>query len=170
MIARLVDAGLLDPDVPVVHYWPEFGAEGKREISVRQLLSHQAGVPAIDGRFRLEEVLDSAAGAERLAAQRPFWRPGSAFGYHALTIGLLMEELVRRVTGTSLQDVFEREIRSPRDADFYLGLPEALDARYVPIEDARLTAEQTREIEARPPRTPGRARVLERRRARRSGR
>ncbi|KRE30831.1 serine hydrolase domain-containing protein [Agromyces sp. Soil535] len=152
VIARLVDASLLDPDLPVAHYWPEFGAEGKREISVRQALSHQAGVPAIDGRFRLEEVLESAGGAERLAAQRPFWRPGSAFGYHALTIGILMEELVRRVTTTSLQDVFEREIRSPRDADFYLGLPEALDARYVPIQDMRPNEEQRREIEARPPR------------------
>jgi len=152
VIARLIDAGMLDPDLPVAHYWPEFGAEDKREISVRQLLSHQAGVPAIDGRFILEEVLDSASGAERLAAQRPFWRPGSAFGYHALTIGILMEELVRRVTGTSLQAVFEREIRSPRGADFYLGLPPALDGRYVAVQDARLTEEQTREIERRPPR------------------
>ena len=118
---------------------------------MRQLLSHQAGLVAVDGRFALREILESAAGAARLARQRPYWLPGTAFGYHALTIGILMEELVRRVAGVRLQDLYERVIRAPRGIDFYLGLPESEDPRYVPIQDALLTGEQEAEVAARPP-------------------
>jgi CubicO group peptidase (beta-lactamase class C family) len=151
VIARLIDSGELDPDERVAHYWPEFGAFGKDRLLVRQLLSHRAGLPIIRGVRPLDELLDSAAGAARLAAQRPLWVPGEAFGYHAATIGILMEELVRRVRGTTLQDVYEREIRAPRDADFHLGLPADLDDRYVPVGDAVLTTGQTRHAAEAPP-------------------
>lgn len=131
VMALLLGEGALELDRPVAHYWPEFAAAGKSGITVRQLLSHQAGLPATDDGIRPEDATDSRAGAERLARQRPLWRPGSDFGYHSVTIGILMEELVRRVTGDELQDVYEERIRSPRDIDFFLGLPDAQAARYV---------------------------------------
>jgi CubicO group peptidase (beta-lactamase class C family) len=146
-IATLIDDGRLDLDRPVADYWPEF----MTAVTVRQLLSHQAGLAAVDGRFTVTEIVESAAGATRLARQRPHWRPGTAFGYHALTIGILMEELVRRVAGRRLQDLYDSVIRAPRDIDFYLGLPESDDSRYIPIQDAVLTIEQQAEVAARPP-------------------
>lgn len=152
VIALLFDRGLLDPDRAVADYWPEFAAAGKDRVTVRQLLSHQAGLPLVERPLGLEDVADSQSVAGVLAAQRPLWRPGSAFGYHALTIGILMGELVRRVTGLTLQAVYESAIRGPLRADFYLGLPESLDARYVPIQDATLTTDQAAAVAARPPR------------------
>lgn len=131
VMALLLGEGVLELDRTVAHYWPEFAAAGKGAITVRQLLSHQAGLPATDDGIRPEDALDSRAGAERLARQRPLWRPGSTFGYHSITIGILMEELVRRITGDDLQDVYESRIRAPRGIDFFLGLPEDQAARYV---------------------------------------
>jgi CubicO group peptidase (beta-lactamase class C family) len=150
-IATLIDDGRLDLDRPVADYWPEFVAADKGLVTVRQLLSHQAGLAAVDGRFTLAEIVESAAGAARLARQRPHWRPGTAFGYHALTIGILMEELVRRVAGRRLQDLYDSVIRAPRHIDFHLGLPESDESRYVPVQDAVLTIEQQAEVEAQPP-------------------
>ena len=133
VIASLLDEGLLDLSQTVTHYWPEFGAEGKGEVTVRELLSHQAGLPVVEGRIAFDDIMtDSSAAAARLASQAPLWRPGSAFGYHALTIGTLMEELVRRVTGTTLQQMFDEEIRSPRGYEVYLGLPSDQDHRTWP--------------------------------------
>lgn len=151
VIALLIDRGALDPDRPVADYWPEFSDAGKRDVTVRQLLSHQAGLPVVEKRLSLEDVVDTRSVAAVLATQRPLWRPGSAFGYHALTIGILMEELVRRVTGHTLQKVFETSIRRPLAADFHLGLPETEDGRYVPLRDVEPTAEQSAELAARPP-------------------
>ncbi|MFJ6453984.1 serine hydrolase domain-containing protein [Paenarthrobacter sp. NPDC091669] len=146
VIATLIDDGRLELDAPVARYWPEFSVAGKSAITVRQLLSHQAGLPGIEGKFEVDLLLESGTGAAALAQQAPLWVPGQAFGYHALTIGILMEELVRRVTGATLQEVYELEIRAPRGADFYLGLPESSDDRYVPVGEARLTPEQLREV------------------------
>lgn len=152
VIADLLADGSLVLDEPVATYWPEFAARGKETITVRDLLSHQAGLPVITERVPLPELMvDSHLGAARLAAQRPLWRPGSAFGYHALTIGILMEELVRRVTGRRLQEVYEETIRAPRSAEMYLGLPEAEDHRYVAIADPALTPEQLDEMAAAQP-------------------
>jgi CubicO group peptidase (beta-lactamase class C family) len=149
-IAQLIDKGLIDIDAPVSRYWDEFAAAGKSAVTVRQLLSHQAGLPAIHGRVPLEDVLPgSSRGAARLAAQPPVWRPGTAFGYHALTIGILIEELVLRTTGHRLQDLFEQEIRAPRRAAFFMGLPEREDRRYVPVADVRLSPEQASEVQGR---------------------
>ena len=132
VMALLVQAGLLDLDAPVVTYWPEFGAHGKDTVTVRQALSHQAGVPGIRGGLPLADF-PTAEGGRRLAAEVPLWRPGTAFGYHALTIGILMEELCRRVTGRSLQELFDERIRRPHGVDFFLGLPEDQEPRYVDV-------------------------------------
>ena len=96
-VALCVERGLLDYDAPVVDCWPEFGAAGKERITVAQLLSHQAGLPVIDGAVTLDEVFDWDHMAGRLAAQAPIWEPGTAHGYHAVTFGWLAGELVRRV-------------------------------------------------------------------------
>ena len=129
VVALLVQDGLLDLDSTVAHYWPEFGVHGKDRLLVREALSHQAGLLGVEGGFALEEFTTPAAAA-RLAAAKPAWRPGRQFGYHALTIGIIMEELCRRTAGEPLQTVYERRIRKPGDIDFFLGLPASLEPRY----------------------------------------
>jgi CubicO group peptidase (beta-lactamase class C family) len=132
-VGLLVERGQLDLDAPVAEYWPEFAAKGKGAASVRMLLSHQAGLPQATPALTWAELLDHHAAAERLAASRPFWQPGSAFGYHAVTIGNLASELVFRATGRTLHEVFGEDIRAPRDLDVHLGLPPELDDRRVPV-------------------------------------
>ena len=132
-IGLLVERGLLDLDATVASYWPEFAAAGKAVVTVRQLLSHQAGLPEAVPRLRWDELLDHHRAAERLAATRPLWFPGSAFGYHAITIGNLASELVFRVTGQTLHEFYESEIRRPLGADFYLGLPAGMEGRLVQL-------------------------------------
>jgi CubicO group peptidase (beta-lactamase class C family) len=129
----LIERQLLDLDSPVHEYWPEFGQGGKKDVTVRQLLSHQAGLPDAQPRLTWDELLDHHRASERLAAAVPLWRPGSAFGYHAITIGNLASELIFRITGSSLHEFYEREIRSPRGIDFYLGIPQELEDRLVPV-------------------------------------
>jgi CubicO group peptidase (beta-lactamase class C family) len=131
--ALLIQRGQLDLDRPVSEYWPEFAAKDKQDVTVRMLLSHQAGLPQAEPALTWAELLDHHAGAARLADTRPFWRPGSAFGYHAVTIGNLASELVFRVTGQTLHEFYESEIRAPYDLDFYLGLPADQDSRRVPL-------------------------------------
>ncbi|WP_457950159.1 serine hydrolase domain-containing protein [Pseudarthrobacter sp. alpha12b] len=129
VIALLVQDGVLDLDKTVTHYWPEFAVHGKDRLLVREALSHQAGLMGVEGGFGPDEFTTSRAAA-RLATAAPAWEPGRQFGYHALTIGILMEELCRRVTGEALQGMFDRRIRKPQDVDFFLGLPEDLEPRY----------------------------------------
>ena len=129
VIALLVQDGALDLGRTVSHYWPEFGAQGKGGLLVREALSHQAGLMGIDGGFALDEFTTPAAAA-RLAAAAPAWEPGRQFGYHALTIGILMEELCRRITGDALQDIYDQRIRKRHEVDFFLGLPEDQEPRY----------------------------------------
>jgi CubicO group peptidase (beta-lactamase class C family) len=131
VVALLVERGQLDLDGRVAQYWPEFAASGKDAITVRQLLSHQAGLPGVDGGFTWEEVLAHDPLAERLAAQRPFWQPGQAFMYHALTIGTLADELVRRVDGRRVAEVLRTEVTAPRGIDVWMGTPESEDHRVV---------------------------------------
>ena len=145
-IALLVQRRRLDLDAAVAGYWPEFAQAGKGSITVRELLSHQAGLLAPPGGLSLADLL-SPSGAQAIAAMRPLWRPGSAHGYHALTIGVFMEELVRRVTGTTLQHLYREEIAGRRAVDFFLGLPAAELARWQESQPQRPTPEQ---IEAAP--------------------
>ena len=132
-VGLLVQRGELDLDARVAEYWPEFAAKGKAEVTVRMLLSHQAGLPQATPALTWAELLDHHAAAARLAASRPFWQPGSAFGYHAVTIGNLASELVFRATGRTLHEVFEQDIRAPQGLEVYLGLPPELDDRRVPL-------------------------------------
>ncbi|MEE9095893.1 serine hydrolase domain-containing protein [Pseudarthrobacter phenanthrenivorans] len=141
-LATLVSSGQLDLDQTVVHYWPEFGANGKERVLVRELLSHQAGLINVDAGLETADILDSRRAAPKLAAQRPYWRPGSSFGYHGLTIGSVIEELVRRITGLTLQELYENTVRAPRDIDFWLGLPESEEDRFEAVRPAQPTTEQ----------------------------
>ena len=127
----LIQRGQLDLDATVASYWPEFAQAGKRNVTVRQLLSHQAGLPDADPHLSGEDLLHDHRAADRLATTWPFWRPGTAFGYHGATIGNLAGELVFRITGETIQRYYEREVRAPLGAEFYLGLPPELDGRRV---------------------------------------
>ena len=132
-IAKLVGEGNLDLDQKMSHYWPEFAANGKSDLTVRQVFSHQCGLPATDPHITVEMLHDDHAAAEALAKQKPLWQPGIAFGYHGITIGPLMSELVYRITGLSLQKYYEKELRTLAEADAYLGLPETLEHRVTPM-------------------------------------
>ncbi|GAA3107362.1 serine hydrolase domain-containing protein [Streptosporangium carneum] len=132
-VALLVERGLLDLDDPVSKYWPEFGVRGKAAVTVRDLLSHQVGLIGVDGGFTVEDLLRHEELAERLARQRPYWQPKAGHGYHALTIGVLADELVRRTAGRTLAEFYTEEIRLPRDIDFFVGLPETEEGRVVPV-------------------------------------
>jgi CubicO group peptidase (beta-lactamase class C family) len=128
-IALLVQRGALDLDAPVSRYWPEFAGGGKGDVTVRVALSHQAGVPGVEPQLTREEFLNHDAVAARLAAQVPHWRPGKAHGYHGLTIGTIMDELVRRIEGVSVAEFFRKEVGDPRGIDFYIRTPEDVDHR-----------------------------------------
>ncbi|MEU4495488.1 serine hydrolase domain-containing protein [Streptomyces sp. NPDC023998] len=150
VVALLVQDGVLDLNCEVTHYWPEFAAEGKGALTLRELLGHRAGVIGVDGGFSMEEMADDRLLAGRLAGQRPFWEPGTAYGYHAFVIGALTGEVVRRATGRSIQELFEERIRAPYGLDFHLGLPEALEARYLDVLPMRPTPDQLAELQANP--------------------
>ncbi|HVV83340.1 MAG TPA: serine hydrolase domain-containing protein [Kofleriaceae bacterium] len=129
--------GWLDYDAPVARYWPEFAARGKQGITVRQLLAHQAGLVVLDDPLSVARMRDLDAVARVLAAQRPAWRPGTTHGYHASTIGMYMNELLRRVDPRhrSLGRFFHEEIAVPLGLDFYIGLPDDVpDARLAHVE------------------------------------
>ncbi|MGI5170677.1 serine hydrolase domain-containing protein [Spirillospora sp. CA-253888] len=128
--ALLVQDGVLDPDRPVAEAWPEFAASGKAGITLRDVLSHRSGVIGVDGGLSAAELADDRVIAERLAGQRPYWRPGTACGYGGFVSFAIVGEVVRRVTGRSLQDTFEERVRTPYGLDVYLGLPEAEEDRY----------------------------------------
>lgn len=125
----LISRGLLDLDAPVARYWPEFGQGGKETISVRWLLNHQAGVPAIHRPLRTGGLFDWDYMVETLAEERPFWEPGTHQGYHAFTFGHLLGEVVRRISGRELGTFFREEIAGPLRLDFHLGLREAEEPR-----------------------------------------
>lgn len=150
VVALLVQEGTLELDRKVTYYWPEFAAEGKGGMTLRDLLSHRAGLIGLDAGFTEAELADDRAIAERLADQRPFWRPGTAFGYHAFTIGALAGEVVRRATGRTLQEVYEERIRAPYGLDFHLGLPAELEPRYLSVQPMAPTPEQQAELDAEP--------------------
>ncbi|MCX4856604.1 serine hydrolase domain-containing protein [Streptomyces canus] len=119
----LVDRGQLDLDAPVAKYWPEFAAGGKADIPVRWLLSHQAGLVALDEPVPLADALAWHPMVAALAAQRPQWTPGTAHGYHGRTWGWLVGEVIRRVSGRSPGHFFADEIAGPLGLDFFVGLP-----------------------------------------------
>ena len=128
----LVDRGLLDPFAPVARYWPEFAENGKEHIEVRHLMSHTSGVSGWDAPFTIEDMYDWELSTSRLAAQKPWWEPGTASGYHANNQGHLLGELVRRVTGQPLKAFVADEIAGPLGADFQIGAAQADWGRIAP--------------------------------------
>lgn len=133
----LADRGLLDLEAPVSEVWPEFRAEGKADVTVRMLLDHTAGLPAVRRPLKADCLLDWDYMTEALAAEAPFWPPGAGQGYHAITFGFLVGEVVRRVSGQSLGRFFQKEIAGPLGLDFWIGLPEAEEPRVAPIQGYR---------------------------------
>jgi CubicO group peptidase (beta-lactamase class C family) len=127
--ARLAGQGRLDVDAAVAAYWPEFAAAGKDGITVRQVLSHQAGLPAIRRRMPPGSMLDWAAMTAALAGQEPWWEPGTGHGYHVNTFGFLAGEIVRRATGSTVGAILREEVAGPAGADVHIGLPAQADAR-----------------------------------------
>src|SRR5215472_8631872 len=125
---RLADQGKLDLDAPVARYWPEFAQAGKGDIPVRWLLDHSAGLPAVDAPLPPAAIYDWNAMTSALAAQAPWWEPGTAHGYHAMTFGWLVGEVVRRVSGRSIGRYFRDEVAGPLAADLWIGLPAERDA------------------------------------------
>jgi CubicO group peptidase (beta-lactamase class C family) len=117
----LVDRGELDVYAPVAKYWPEFAANGKDGIEVRHLMSHTSGVSGWDPPFVGEDMYDWESSVTRLAAQAPWWEPGTASGYHALNQGHLVGEVIRRVSGKTLKQFVAEEIAGPMGADFQIG-------------------------------------------------
>jgi CubicO group peptidase (beta-lactamase class C family) len=149
VISLLVQRGQLDLNATVATYWPEFAQAGKGAVTVRQLLSHQAGLNGVDGGFTAEELTAHDPLAARLAAQRPFWYPGTGVEYHAVTIGTLADELVRRIDGRKLAEVLREDVTGPRGIDVWMGTPESEDHRVV--EALPPTGEEFTEFLANPP-------------------
>ena len=124
-IQQLVERGKLDLDAPVSQYWPEFSAANKAEIPVRQLLCHQAGLPAVRKPLDTPVLYDWEAFTSALAEEEPWWEPGTRHGYHAITFGHLVGEVLRRVSGQSVGEFFQENVARPLDADFQIGVPDA---------------------------------------------
>jgi CubicO group peptidase (beta-lactamase class C family) len=118
-----VDRSELDLDANVAVYWPEFAARGKAGIKVRHLLSHTSGVSGWDQAVTMEDLYDFDRSTAMLAAQAPWWEPGTASGYHALTYGHLIGEVIRRITGRRTGQFFAAQIAGPLGTDFHIGLP-----------------------------------------------
>lgn len=125
----VADQGALDFGQRVAHYWPEFAAAGKADVTVAQLMSHSAGLSGFAEPMQPDDLYDWDLVCRRLAAQEPFWAPGTAPGYHAVTQGYLVGEVVRRITGKSLGTVFAEQLAGPLGADFHIGLDAAHDGR-----------------------------------------
>jgi CubicO group peptidase (beta-lactamase class C family) len=129
----LAQRGELDLDAPVATYWPEFAAAGKGGVPVRWLLCHKGGLPYVDADLTLEQALAWDPPAAALAAQAPMWEPGTAHGYHAVTFGWLVGEVIRRVSGRSVGAFFADEVAAPLGLDFWIGLPDEQQARVAPL-------------------------------------
>lgn len=163
----LADRGELDFAQKVAHYWPAFAAEGKGEITVAQLMAHSAGLSGWRAPMMKADLYDWEKATSLLAAQAPFWAPGTAPGYHGMTQGYLVGEVVRRITGSTLGTVFRDEIASPLDADFHIGLPASEDFRVAhlvpPARGAQLgdgpQSELARSLMTNPPVDPAETRT-----------
>jgi len=137
---RLLDQGVLDVDAPVAKYWPEFAQGGKGTLPVRDLLSHAAGMAAVRRPLEPAALFDWDTMTSALAEMEPWWEPGSKHGYHALTYGWLVGELVRRLSGKSLGTFFRDEIATPLAIDAHIGLPAEHDERVAPLIPAPVNA------------------------------
>jgi CubicO group peptidase (beta-lactamase class C family) len=126
---QLVERGLLELDAPVASYWPEFGTAGKAELPVRYLLDHRAGLPALRAPLPEQALYDWKRMSTALAEEDLWWEPGARLGYHALTFGYLVGELIRRISGLSVGAYLREHVTGPLGADFHIGLSESQQAR-----------------------------------------
>jgi CubicO group peptidase (beta-lactamase class C family) len=134
LCAHLLAArGQLDLNAPVTRYWPEFGANGKQAVTVRMLLDHSAGVPVLRDPVPAKGWADWTYITGRLAEEAPWWEPGADHGYHAVTFGWLIGEVVRRITGASLGSFFDRELAQPLGLDLHIGTPASVQSRISPL-------------------------------------
>ena len=129
----LADRGELDLRAPVVRYWPEFGSAGKEHVEVRHLLAHTAGLSGWEEPLAPTELADWGRCTSLLAGQAPWWEPGTSSGYHAVTQGYLIGEVVRRITGVSLGRFFAQTVTQPLEADFHIGLAPTENGRVSPL-------------------------------------
>lgn len=129
----LIDRCQLDLNAKVTDYWPEFGQNGKQDATVLMLLNHTVGLPALRDEVKPDGYADWAYMTAQLAAETPFWTPGSQTGYHMITFGWLVGELVRRVSGQSLGQFFDAQIAKPLGLPLWIGLPEEQDANLAPV-------------------------------------
>ena len=127
-IALAMEKGLLKYEEKVSTYWPEFASNGKEEITIGMLMSHQAGICSPETR-NVDDYYNQNLMAEKLAGMTPIWEPGTASGYHSMTFGWLTSELILRVTGKSLGTFFRQEVGDRHEIDFFIGLPESEDHR-----------------------------------------
>jgi CubicO group peptidase (beta-lactamase class C family) len=166
----LADRGQLDLDARVADYWPDFAQNGKADITVKQIMSHTSGVSGWDAPFQVTDLYDTEVAAARLAAQAPWWEPGTASGYHLVSYGHLVGELVRRISGRTLTQFVREEIAGPLGADFTIGVPRSeygrvsnvvpppplrIDFSEVPAEHPALRTLGTEPLDATLPRTDG---------------
>lgn len=149
-VHMLAQRGLIDYDVPVVRYWPEFAAEGKAGITVRDILAHRAGLMSFDEKAGIQGsvLFDWKRCTDALAKMEPWWEPGTAYFYHALTFGYLAGELVRRVSGKSVGKFADAEISRPLKLDLWIGLPAEQEHRVAPhiVPATQLTEDQARTL------------------------
>ena len=149
----LADRGQLDLNAPVINYWPEFGANGKEQVLVKHFLSHSAGLPGFSRPFTNEELYDWDFACADLAAQESWWEAGSQSGYHAITQGYLIGEVVRRITGKSFGTYFKEEVAEKIGADFHVGVDPKDFERIADLVEANETADI---LEMDPESIPGR--------------
>ena len=134
--AMLYERGELDYEKPVSHYWPEFAQGGKEKITVAQCMNHQAGLASVDTELTLDEICEKEPVLRALEEQVPLWEPGSSNGYHALTYGWIVGEIVKRIDGRPIGKFFDEEVVKPLGVDSFIGLPESQEHRVAPIVEA----------------------------------
>ena len=148
-IALAMEKGLLKYEEKVSTYWPEFASNGKEEITIGMLMSHQAGICSPETR-NVDDYYNQNLMAEKLAGMTPIWEPGTASGYHSMTFGWLTSELILRVTGKSLGTFFREEVGDRHEIDFFIGLPESEDhrvAELVPFDIVRNENSEQQQVE-----------------------
>ena len=148
-IALAMEKGLLKYEEKVSTYWPEFASNGKEDITIGMLMSHQAGICSPETR-NVDDYYNQNLMAEKLAGMTPIWEPGTASGYHSMTFGWLTSELILRVTGKSLGTFFREEVGDNHEIDFFIGLPESEDhrvAELVPFDIVRNENSEQQQVE-----------------------
>ena len=132
----LADRGQLDFSAPVSEYWPEFAQKGKENILVSHIMSHSSGLPGWDEPVAGHDLYDPDKVAALFETQEPWWEPGTALGYHAITVGNLMGEIIKRISGKTVGNFFREEIAEPLDIDFHIGLEDSQHSRVAEIHQA----------------------------------